>query len=57
MMLHEQAANDLKTEISNLKQQFSMAQNEIRTKDDRINQLIREIHALVLFFKKSLNLF
>lgn len=38
---------ELKTEIMALKQQHDAAQREIRTKEDRINQLIREIHDLV----------
>lgn len=39
--------SDLRTEITSLKQQYDVAQHEIRTKEDRINQLIREIHNLV----------
>ncbi|XP_032664691.1 rootletin isoform X3 [Odontomachus brunneus] len=38
--------SDLRTEITSLKQQYDAAQHEIRTKEDRINQLIREIHNL-----------
>ncbi|XP_066581176.1 centrosome-associated protein CEP250 [Prorops nasuta] len=41
-----QAISELKTEMANLNQQYELAQNEIRSKDDRINQLIRDIHAL-----------
>lgn len=37
----------LKTEITALKQQHTADQHEIRTKDDRIDQLIREIRNLV----------
>lgn len=37
----------LKTEITALKQQHAADQHEIRTKDDRIDQLIREIRNLV----------
>lgn len=37
----------LKTEITTLKQQHAADQYEIRTKDDRIDQLIREIRNLV----------
>lgn len=44
----EQAdVNVLKTEITALKQQHATLQHEIRTKDDRIDQLIREIRNLV----------
>lgn len=43
---------DVKSEMGLLKQQYDVAQNEIRMKDDRINQLIREIHALVYKFVK-----
>ncbi|XP_034942532.1 rootletin isoform X2 [Chelonus insularis] len=39
-------STDSKTEIENIKQQWEIAQNDIRIKDDRINQLIREIHNL-----------
>lgn len=39
----------LKTEITTLKQQHAADQYEIRTKDDRIDQLIREIRNLVGF--------
>ncbi|KAG7207976.1 hypothetical protein KM043_009556 [Ampulex compressa] len=42
----QQVTYDLKTEIATLKQQYDAAQNEIRVKDDRINQLIRDVHAL-----------
>ncbi|KAL6443577.1 hypothetical protein ACFW04_001609 [Cataglyphis niger] len=43
----EQAdVNILKTEITALKQQHATLQHEIRTKDDRIDQLIREIRNL-----------
>ncbi|KAK2575631.1 hypothetical protein KPH14_011894 [Odynerus spinipes] len=45
-MQESQALMDVKSEITALKQQHDVAQNEIRMKDDRINQLIREIHAL-----------
>lgn len=38
---------DLKMEVATLKQQHDVAQHEIRIKEDRINQLIREIHNLV----------
>lgn len=38
---------DLRAEMTVLKQQHDIAQHEIRTKEDRINQLIREIHNLV----------
>lgn len=37
----------LKTEIAALKQQHAANQHEIRTKDDRIDQFIREIRNLV----------
>jgi len=37
----------LKTEIAALKQQHAAYQHEIRTKDDRIDQFIREIRNLV----------
>lgn len=37
----------LKTEITTLKQQHAADQHEIRIKDDRIDQLIREIRNLV----------
>lgn len=37
----------LKSEITALKQQHAADQHEIRTKDDRIDQLIREIRNLV----------
>lgn len=42
-----QTMSDLRTEIAALRQQHDAAQHEIRTKEDRINQLIREIHNLV----------
>ncbi|XP_072755819.1 uncharacterized protein Root [Anoplolepis gracilipes] len=42
----EQAVTVLKTEITALKQQHAADQHEIRTKDDRIDQLIREIRNL-----------
>ncbi|XP_020278588.1 rootletin isoform X2 [Pseudomyrmex gracilis] len=42
----EQATFVLKTEITALKQQHAADQHEIRMKDDRINQLIREIRNL-----------
>ncbi|XP_012540791.1 rootletin [Monomorium pharaonis] len=42
----EQAVIILKTEITALKQQHTADQHEIRTKDDRIDQLIREIRNL-----------
>ncbi|XP_024946085.1 rootletin isoform X3 [Cephus cinctus] len=41
-----QATSDMKAEITTLKQQFDVAQNEIRLKEERINQLIREVHTL-----------
>lgn len=47
----------LKTEITALKQQHAADQHEIRTKDDRIDQLIREIRNLVsisVYFKFNL---
>lgn len=43
----EKAVTVLKTEITALKQQHAADQHEIRTKDDRIDQLIREIRNLV----------
>jgi prefoldin subunit 5 len=46
-MEEEQAVAILKTEITALKQQNVANQHEIRTKDDRIDQLIREIRNLV----------
>ncbi|GAB1869589.1 Rootletin [Camponotus japonicus] len=42
----EQAVTVLKTEIAALKQQHAADQHEIRTKDDRIDQFIREIRNL-----------
>lgn len=42
-----QATSDLKSEMASLKQQHDGALNEIRVKEERINQLIREIHNLV----------
>ncbi|KAL0100440.1 hypothetical protein PUN28_019642 [Cardiocondyla obscurior] len=42
----EQTMTILKTEITALKQQHATDQHEIRTKDDRIDQLIREIRNL-----------
>ncbi|XP_024886462.1 rootletin-like [Temnothorax curvispinosus] len=42
----EHAVIVLKTEITALKQQHAADQHEIRTKDDRIDQLIREIRNL-----------
>ncbi|XP_012287068.1 rootletin isoform X2 [Orussus abietinus] len=41
-----QAATESKPDTAVSKQQFDAAQNEIRMKDERINQLIREIHNL-----------
>ncbi|XP_014470851.1 PREDICTED: centromere-associated protein E [Dinoponera quadriceps] len=41
-----QTMSDLRTEIAALRHQHDAAQHEIRTKEDRINQLIREIHNL-----------
>lgn len=38
---------DLKTETATLRQHYDAAQHEIRIKEDRINQLIGEIHNLV----------
>jgi hypothetical protein len=43
----EQAAVVLKMEITALKQQQVANQHEIRVKDERIDQLIREIRNLV----------
>ncbi|CAD6231744.1 GSCOCG00001565001-RA-CDS [Cotesia congregata] len=43
---HAQEALDLKSEMENIRQQWEVAQNEIRMKDERINQLIREIHSI-----------
>ena len=39
-----------------LKQQYDGALNEIRVKEERINQLIREIHNLV-YMKSTINIF
>lgn len=54
----EQAVTVLKTEIAALKQQHAADQHEIRTKDDRIDQFIREIRNLVdinlSYFKSNL---
>lgn len=41
-----QETNDLKMEITTYKQNAELAQNALRNKDERINQLIREIHNL-----------
>lgn len=43
----EQAAAVLRLEIATLRQQQVANQHEIRTKDERIDQLIREIRNLV----------
>lgn len=43
----EQETTDLKMELNTLKQQYDVAQNEIRAKEDKINQLIRDVHTLV----------
>lgn len=43
----EQVTTDLKIELSTLKQQYDVAQNEIRVKEEKINQLIRDVHNLV----------
>ncbi|XP_076662657.1 ciliary rootlet coiled-coil, rootletin isoform X2 [Andrena cerasifolii] len=42
----EQVTTDLKIELSTLKQQYDVAQNEIRAKEEKINQLIRDVHNL-----------
>ncbi|XP_033338435.2 ciliary rootlet coiled-coil, rootletin isoform X2 [Megalopta genalis] len=42
----EQVATDLKIELSTLKQQYDITQNENRMKEERINQLIRDVHTL-----------
>lgn len=35
-------------ELITLKQQYDVAQNEIRIKEEKINQLIRDVHSLVI---------
>lgn len=45
-------ATDLKTELGAIRQQYSVAQNEIRVKEEKINQLIRDVHSLVNIKKK-----
>ncbi|XP_015432669.1 PREDICTED: LOW QUALITY PROTEIN: rootletin [Dufourea novaeangliae] len=42
----EQLTTDLKIELTTLKQQYDIAQNEIRIKEEKINQLIRDVHTL-----------
>ncbi|XP_043473527.1 rootletin isoform X3 [Leptopilina heterotoma] len=41
-----QSASDLKAEIASMKQQFDLAQGEIRMKDERIQQLLKELQSL-----------
>lgn len=43
----EQEVNELRTELTAVKQRYDVAQNEIRTKEERINQLVRDVHNLV----------
>ena len=42
-----QNTSELKVEMTALRQQFELAQNEIRAKEEKINQLLKEVHSLV----------